>query len=372
MTLLRRTLALLMVTVLGGFGLGSVVASAAGAEATRAADYIVSTFTTGDKPYGDVGSAADSLIALAAADDGSHADQIASILDFLHKNAADYVKPDASGSTGAAKLALAAAAAKADAKDFGGVDLVANVKAGIGTDGSFGSYPGPFSSGLAMMALARNGEQVADPMVDFLLSYAEPRSGETGGGFGCATYPFKADGDCPAADPDSTAMAVLGLQASGSAKATKAAADALDWLAANQQSDGSWKNYSPVNSTGLAGPLFPVGSEQATKATAYVVSQQLDSGALTTGEDDKANLLATQQGIFALTGHTYASVGSDAAPSASPSPTVSDTATTAPSPQPAAPAAPTGTDPAVGWTVGALLLLALGGAAVVAARNRTA
>ena len=142
-------------------------------------------------------------------------------------------------------------------------------------------------------------------------------------------------------------------------------------LGRSQQSDGSWKNYSPVNSTGLAGPLFPVGSEQATKATAYVVSQQLDSGALSTGVDDKANLLATQQGMFALTGHTYASVGSDAAPSASPTPTAGDTTTAAPSPQPSAPAAPTGTDPAVGWTVGALLLLALGGAAVVAARNRT-
>ena len=119
MTLLRRILALLLVTVLGSLGLGSVAASAAGAEATRAADYIVSTFTTGEKPYGEVGSAADSLIALAAADDGSHADQIASILDFLRTNAADYVTPDASGATGAAKLALAAAAAKADAKDFG-------------------------------------------------------------------------------------------------------------------------------------------------------------------------------------------------------------------------------------------------------------
>ena len=159
-------------------------------------------------------------------------------------------------------------------------------------------------------------------------------------------------------------MAVLGLRASGSAKATQAVTDALAWLQGTQQADGSWQNYSPVNSTGLVGPLFPAGSEQATKATAYVVSQQLASGALTTGTDTKANLIATQQGIFALTGTTYATIGG-AQPSASATPSaVASTSPTA-APVPATPSAP---NPVIGWTTAGLLVLML--AFFVLARRR--
>ena len=366
MSHVRRTLAALLVTVLATAGLFAGTARAAGPPAIAAADYIVSTFkSTGANPYGQVSSAADSLLALAATSDPKYADPIAGILTFLQKNAAGYVKPDASGVTGAAKLALVAAAAKTDPKSFGGVDLVAALTGGIGPNGSFGAYPGPFASGQAMVALARVGATVPDTMVDYLLSYAEPRAGNVGGGFACAPFPFKADGDCPAADPDSTAMAVLGLRASGSAKATAAATDALAWLQGSQQADGSWQNYSPVNSTGVVGPLFPADSEQATKATAYVVSKQLASGALSTGTETTADLLATQQGIFALTGSTYATIGTDRSPSA----TSSATQTAGPgSTRP--PATPTATDPAVGWTVAALLLLSLGAMAAAAARNR--
>ena len=365
MSPLRRIVVLLLVSLTSAFGLAVAPARAAGTEAIKAADYIVSTFA-GSKRFGDVGSAADSLLALAATGDAKYAADITAITTFLQSSAPAYVKADAGGVTGAAKLAIVAAAVKVDPASFGGVDLLAAVKAGIGGDGAFGAYPGPFSSGLGMLALARNGQPVPDAMVDYLLRYAEPRSGSAGGGFGCATYPFKAGGDCPAADPDSTAMAVLGLQASGSAKATQAATDALAWLQGTQQADGSWQNYSPVNSTGLVGPLFPAGSEQATKAAAYVASKQLPSGALTTGVDTKANLIATQQGIFALTGTTYATIGAgQPSPSASPSPAASPSAS--PSAEPG-PATPSGQDPLVGWTTAALLVVVLAGFAV--ARRR--
>lgn len=369
MALIRRVLVLLMASLLSCFAVASP-ARASGTEATKAADFIVSTFkSTGDTRFGEVGSAADSLLALASTGDARYDAQIADILAVLQGEAAAFVKPDASGVSGAAKLALAAVAAHADPRSFGGVDLVTIIEGGIGADGSFGAFPGPFSSGLAMVALSRSGASVPDSMVDYLLTYAEPRTGTTGGGFGCATYPFKKGSACSAADPDSTAMAVLGLQASGSTKAKAAATDALAWLASTQQADGSWLNFSPVNSTGVVGPLFAAGSEQATRATAYVISKQLASGALSTGLDNKANLLATQQGIFALTGQTYATIGlSTATPTATAAPESSATAAPETS-APAAPATPSGTDPAVMWTVGALLLPLLGGAAA-ASRSR--
>ena len=383
MSLARRTLPLLMVVLLSTLGLAVVPARAASAEAIKAADYIVSTFKPGKADqFGDVGSAADSLIALVSTGDAKYDDDIAGIVAFLQKNAKTYVSAKNAGTAGAAKLAVAAAAVHADATSFGGVDLIAEITGGIGADGAFGAFPGPFSSGMAMVALARNDARIPDSMVDYLLTYQEPRSGTDGGGFGCTVHPYDPAGDCPKADPDSTAMAVLGLQAAGTDKATTAANAALEWLKGMQMADGSWQNYSPVNSTGLVGPLFPPDSDQATRATAYVVSKQLKSGALTTGTTDKANLIATQQGIFALTGVTYATVGGSAGqPSASPTPSSSEspTASASASPTPSATASPTPAPPAptsplpaalgIGFVM--LTVVALAGLGIANAREQS-
>ena len=374
MSLVTRTLAILVGAVLVLVGSAGAPARAAGPETTKAADYIVSTFKPGTTaPYGDVGSAADSMLALLSTADDRYDDEVAGALAYLQKNAKAYVGAKSAGTSGAAKLALAAAAAHVDARSFGGVDLIAEITGGIGTDGAFGAYPGPFSSGVAMVALARNGVEVPGTMVDYLLTYQEPRSGTDGGGFACITYPFDPSGDCPHADPDSTAIAVLGLQAAGSSQAETAASAALDWLKGMQMVDGSWRNFAPVNSTGVVGPLFPADSDQAIRAKAYVASKQLASGALTTGTTTKADLLATQQGIFALTGVTYASVGGTGGSSASPTPSATPTATT-PSPQaspstPPAPAPEPNNLPVV-LGVGAVVLLAAAGGAVLLARRR--
>lgn len=347
---MRRAFAVLLAAVLIGIGPLAGTARAADDPVTRAADHIVSTFKPGAaKPYGEVGEAADSLLALVATADARYATEIEQLLAFLKKQAKNYVKPKAAGTSGAAKLALVAAAAKADAKNFGGVDLITTIKDGIGAKGAFGPWPGPFASGSAMVALARNGEQVPATMVSYLLTYAEPRVDGKGGGFACTTYPFEARTGCPAADPDSTAMAILGLQAAGTTEARAAAASALAWLADTQQADGSWQNYAPVNSTSMAGPLFPAEAEQSARAVRYLLTQQLPSGALTTGTDGEPNLLATQQGVLGLTRATYATVG-DAAPVALPD-----------APAEAVPAAPA-SDPAaaVAWSLAVAALLAAG------------
>lgn len=354
--LMRRAFAVLLAAVLLGIGPLAGMARAADDPVTRAADHIVSTFKPGAaKPYGEVGEAADSLLALVATADPRYATEIEQLLAFLKKQAKNYVKPKAAGTSGAAKLALVAAAAKADAKNFGGVDLITTIKDGIGAKGAFGPWPGPFASGSAMVALARNGEQVPATMVSYLLTYAEPRVDGKGGGFACTTYPFEARTGCPAADPDSTAMAILGLQAAGTTEARAAAASALAWLADTQQADGSWQNYAPVNSTSMAGPLFPAEAEQSTRAVRYLLTQQLPSGALTTGAPTtdgggEPNLLATQQGVLGLTRTTYANVG-DAAPVPLPAP-----------PTQTAPAAPAASDPAaaVAWSLAVAALLAAG------------
>lgn len=362
MSLLRRSLAIVVALLVGTLGFGVVPAHADTAQAIKAADYIVTTFNPGDdKPFGEVGAAADSLIALAATGDPKYTDQIIEIVTFLQANTKAYIGPKSGGTSGAAKLAVAAAAVKLDATNFGGVDLVAEVTKGVQADGSFGSFPGPFSSGLGMLALARNNAPIPEAMVDYLITYQQPRSGTEGGGFGCTPFPFGTD--CPQADADSTALAILGLDASGSAKAVAAAATAREWLTGTQQADGSWAGYSPVNSTGMVGPLFGAGSEQAKRAEAYVAGKQLPSGALSTGADTEPNLIATQQGIFALAGLSYATIG---LPAPAPSPSGSTPA----SPGPVLPAAPSGTDPAVVWTVGGLLVVAVAGMAVAATRAR--
>ena len=56
MSHLRRIAVLLLISLTAAYGLAVAPARAAGAEAIKAADYIVSTFeATGDKRFGDVG-----------------------------------------------------------------------------------------------------------------------------------------------------------------------------------------------------------------------------------------------------------------------------------------------------------------------------
>lgn len=259
-------------------------------EASLAADWISS------QTAGDPGQQAEQVIALVSAGNSRYDDEIDIIVTNLKSKAADYTSdsPEA-----AAKLAIVAAATGNDASSFGDVNLTGTIIESVRSDGSFGSFPGPFASGLAMVALARTGSQVPAAMISYLLSEPYILSD------GCFTF---AEGE--AADPDSTSMAILGLQAAESSD--PALAKAQDCLAGLQQSDGSFQAYSPVNSTGLAGPLLL--DDARDKAREYVASHQLADGALTTGGEggDAADLLASTQGILVLTNQTYLTVGTNA------------------------------------------------------------
>ena len=97
---------------------------------------------------------------------------------------------------------------------------------------------------------------------------------------------------------------------------------------------------------------------------------------------DKADLLATQQGILALTGVTYATVGGSTTPaSASPAPSDTATATASPTASPVAspsaspaPAPPSSTDPlpaALGIGFVVLTVVALVGLGIANARKQS-
>jgi hypothetical protein len=294
---LRRTAAVLLAAVLAFFAAVSP-ARADSTEATRAADWIVANApqATWDTETEGPGSVVNQVLALASTGDLAYKDEIATRVQFLKDKASAY----SADPVGAAKLGLVAASVAENPRDFGGVDLIATTLDGVKADGSIGEYPGPFASGIAILAISRAGADVPSTMADYLLTYQLP----DGGFYGWAP----AEGEEPAFDPDSTALAAMALDAVG-----KDSSKAVAAMEAAQQPDGSFVAFAPVNTAGMVGPLL---SDQAKdKARAYVVSQQLADGGLPTGAADApdANLLATAQGIFALTGQTYATITYDTA-----------------------------------------------------------
>ena len=106
--------------------------------AKRAGDYVAAQAATTT----DVSAAADSLLALAAVGDAALAPQATQLLGVVQGGAATYV---AASPVGAAKLVLVALSLGLDPSSFGGVDLVAAVKAGLKADGSFSEMPGPYA-----------------------------------------------------------------------------------------------------------------------------------------------------------------------------------------------------------------------------------
>lgn len=100
----------------------------------------------------------------------------------------------------------------------------------------------------------------------------------------------------------------------------------------NQQADGSWPDYSPVNTTGMVGPAIGLTHPQAReKGQTYVVSKQLaDGGFPNKPNGTTSDLRATNEAIFALTDKTLFDLSTVAAPA----PGDNDT-TPAPTPAPA-------------------------------------
>lgn len=373
MAIMRRLFAALLISVLGLVP-AALPAHAATSSANLAAHWLTTQVSGGalDDGFSPVGASADGLIGLAAADDPALQPTVDALLATVQAGAKSYVA--AGGGSAAGKLAIVAAAYGVSPTNFGGVDLVSAIKAGMAPDGAVGPYPSAFSSGLAMAGLERSGATQPATLTTWLLTQQN-----ADGGFGYAA-------GAPS-DADDTALAIVGLLTDSSASAKAALAKAVAWAGKAQASDGSWAGWVPVNSTCVLGSALLAAGVDTTKASAFVATKQLSSGAITDGTG--ANLMATSQclpllGKSSVLRVTWKPVA--ASPSPSPTPTAATTTGTSPAPTatpsttplPKPPVAPTRGVPAhtgaeddlapATVALGVLLLAGLG--AVAAGRRR--
>ena len=260
--------------------------------------------------FGAVGSRADVVIALAAAD----AEYLAfwRSVDELAAGAEGYVGTgDGFGAPQAAKVILAASVAGIAADEIvAGRDLALELRGSMDAGGAFPGFggptfdmPDPFNQSLAMLALATTPDGIPAESEAWLTDAQ------------CDDGAFTYDVVCPAAEgdeaADATGIAALALLASG---ADDRAALAGDWLEAGQAADGSLPSgFGPnANSTGVgAQALRALGRNSAADAAAdFLVSLQLDvgpdAGALRfTPTVDVANGFATLQGVPGLVAGSY-------------------------------------------------------------------
>jgi len=195
--------------------------------------------------FGDAGVTADVVLGLAAA--GLEPRLMVSgdgrtPLDFLASEALTYT---AQGPGEAAKLALAVEAANADPAHFAGLNLIEMLQSSYDQNtGVFAAVPftdtNIYDQALAILALAAGQNRVPDAAVEALLGWQ-------GGDGGWEFSPGAGWGS----DPDSTALAIMALLASGGDVAPQIQ-QGLDFLRLTQLESGGWgwEAASP-DSTGL-------------------------------------------------------------------------------------------------------------------------
>lgn len=288
----KRWLAVGTAAAIALFGLGPAsTAEAAGlsSAATNAATYLTNhlpkTKDGFDKTY-------QAALGLAATQDCSYSQGARSLKSTLESLTASYVK---SSGPKAAKAAIAAEALGADPTDFAGKNLISVITGSVGTDGLVGGANG-FAQALAIVALARADVAVPAAMVTKLLSFQAGNGG----------FAFTTTGD---PDPDTTAVAILALHAVGGHSAQVSAATA--WADTAQADDGSWAatydgtEFSPVDSTGLLGSAVDAVGGSSGNALSWLKGQQLSSGAFSNVRNgSSANLMATAEAMYLLTGNT--------------------------------------------------------------------
>jgi prenyltransferase beta subunit len=259
-----------------------------------------------DGGFGDAGLTADVVLALAAANLEPRLMVTTtgeSPLDFLAAEAITYT---AGGPAAVGKLVVSVVAADGDPYEFAGLDLLATLWEGYSaTTGVFARDPytatSTWDQSLAMLALAAAQEEVPAEAAGALADWR----GADGG------WPFTPGS--PYTDPDSTALALMALLASGrahveSAGGTILAAEA--YLRATQLDSGGWGWGTPSpNSTGLVlQALAALGHVPATwswttgaggNPQADLASLQLPGGAFP-GFGGDADVQATAQAIPGL------------------------------------------------------------------------
>ena len=332
-----------------------------------------------DPTQPNLSTSAQAVIALVAA--GALGNKVDALEAYLGAHVDEFVAKGGNDDPGAlAYLIMGAVPTGANPADFGTghVNLVARLQATKQPNGLFGAadptFDGAFRQGLALMALKVVGITDA-AAADWLVGQ------QCADGLWTA---FRADTTtpCPAVDPNtftgpdtnSTALAVLGLQAQGRAAP---AANGATALLAVRNSGGGWgflaRSDQPTdaNSTGLVvtalraanGSQDPQGSSALMALQAGCDAAAADIGGiafqdLASGPD----ALATAQATPALAGVVLpqsSATFSDPVFCAAPPDSTTETTMSTPEPVESPPLARTGTS-AMGEAVGALALLAAG------------
>lgn len=304
------------------------------------------------------GQTMDAIYALRSAGYDPAKDSVGGLtpVDYLKANAAALTSPGA-----AAKGALAAMALGLDPKAVNGVDLPGVVAAAYDPD--TGAYAGDdFSQSIAMIGLACTGNPVEAKATDALRATQVEADG--GWGFGGGS------------DPDTTAIAIQALVATGVFATDPALVKALAYVKASQGNDGGWgfdPSESNASSTAyVVQALIALGEDPESASwekdgvtpVAYLLSQQNADGSFK-GFDPA---YSTNQVLPALAGKTFCAAAETPvtrqAPAATPA--ALPTATAAPRPPSTGNSASGGgAEPELAIVLGALALL--GSAASLAA-----
>lgn len=253
-------------------------------------------FTNGWSPESDLVTTADIVIAAIAAGanpDAFFAGDMMNPFGFLALQLDD---GDALAAGQLAKVAIAVAAAGKDVADFGGHDLVGELLAQQGDEGTFGF--GAFDHCLSMIALQNAGVDLPENTVEALLGV---QNDDGGWGFMLGE----------ASDTNTTGLC---LQALALADAEDAVVAGVGYLAGIKNDDGGWPYQNPneygtdsdANSTALVvQALIANGYDLAewNNPQDFLLSLQNDSGAFgyqLAMRDD--NVLATVAVIPAIEG----------------------------------------------------------------------
>ncbi len=313
---------------------GSVVPAGAAAApptadpARAAAGWLTRQFTGGShlescfggQCFPDYGLTADAVFALASAKVSGPT--IGRATAWLAANAVAYI--GASDGTGPyagsyAKLALVAEVTGRDPAAFGGVDLVAGLRAlqcphagcAAGDAGAFrntlpdGGFANDVTQSLAVLALSRSTRPADRAAVPAGAAFLVRQQCAPASGF--PTF-FRTTGTC-APDVDATAFAVQALLVRGPRPA-----GAIGWLAAQRQPGGGFigNGVANANSTGLAIQALTAAGRDTTAATAFLRKLQLgcttavgDRGAISydgpAAFKTATAVRATPQGILGFT-----------------------------------------------------------------------
>jgi prenyltransferase beta subunit len=254
-------------------------------------------FSNGFAPESDLGATADAVVAIAAAgedvaeyaagDDQTPLDALGALIEagVADENAGQL-----------AKVITALVAAGEDPSDFNGRDLVSDLLALQGEEGTFGM--GAFDHCLSVIALQNAGEPLPDGALDAFLA-----AQNDDGGWG-----FIAD---QASDTNTTGLC---LQALAREDAEDAVSSGLDYLASIQNEDGGWPYQSPsdfgttsdASSTALVVQALIALEEDLTEwnnPQDFLTGLQEESGAFRYQDEMPGdNILATIGAIPALAG----------------------------------------------------------------------